>query len=99
MVKELTSNVEIKDTKKKVIETTSNNKNNEVTNSDGEVDETDESMMELLGFSGFATTKGQQVDDNVKGASAGTAAKHKKRVYRQYMNRRGGFNRPLQKID
>ena len=58
--------------------------------------EEDEQMQMLLGFSsGFASTKGQAVEDNHKSASKGTAAKNKARKYRQYMNRKGGFNRPL----
>ena len=36
------------------------------------------------------------VIDNQTGASRGYLTKHKKRDYRQYMNRRGGFNKPLQ---
>ena len=47
------------------------------------------------GFGGFESTKGKAVKDNQTGASKGAAAKGKARVYRQYMNRRGGFNRAL----
>jgi len=58
--------------------------------------EEDEQMQMLLGFStGFGSTKGKAVDDNHKSASKGVAAKNKARKYRQYMNRKGGFNRPL----
>jgi U4/U6.U5 tri-snRNP-associated protein 3 len=57
-------------------------------------------MRRLLGFSGgFATTKGQEVEDNRKSAARGVAAKNKARKYRQYMNRKGGFNRPLDKMN
>ncbi|CDW55982.1 DUF1777 domain containing protein [Trichuris trichiura] len=38
--------------------------------------------------------QGQKVENNPTGA----ALVHKKRKYRQYMNRRGGFNRPLDPI-
>ena len=58
----------------------------------------DQDMLAMLGFSGFDTTKGKIVDDNVNTAASGAISKHKKRVYRQYMNRKGGFNKPLQKI-
>jgi len=62
------------------------------------LDEEDQMRM-LLGFSGgFGTTKGQAVEDNQKSAARGAAAKNKARKYRQYMNRKGGFNRPLDKM-
>lgn len=50
-------------------------------------------MMALMGFGGFSSTQGKQVDDPNSNASA----VHKKttRRARQYMNRPGGFNRPL----
>jgi len=59
----------------------------------------EEDIMAMMGFSGFGTTKGQQVECNQNSSAVGTVSKHKKRVYRQYMNRRGGFNRPLQKMN
>ena len=64
---------------------------------DEEEDEEAE-MRRVLGISGFDTTKGKAVEDNHHGAGAGGMAKHKARKYRQYMNRKGGFNRPLDKI-
>ena len=48
-------------------------------------------MMKLMGFGGFDTTKGKHVSGNDIYAANITH----KRKYRQYMNRRGGFNRPL----
>ncbi|KRZ56036.1 U4/U6.U5 small nuclear ribonucleoprotein 27 kDa protein [Trichinella nativa] len=51
-------------------------------------------MKEILGFSSFDTTKGKKVENNC----TGDAHIHKKRKYRQYMNRRGGFNRPLDPV-
>ncbi|XP_792162.1 U4/U6.U5 small nuclear ribonucleoprotein 27 kDa protein [Strongylocentrotus purpuratus] len=49
-------------------------------------------MMKVMGFAAFDTTKGKRVD----GANNAFAANiQTKRKYRQYMNRRGGFNRPL----
>ncbi|KAG0001166.1 U4/U6.U5 small nuclear ribonucleoprotein, partial [Modicella reniformis] len=48
-------------------------------------------MMVLMGFGGFDSTKGK----HVAGADVSGADIKKQRQYRQYMNRRGGFNRPL----
>lgn len=48
-------------------------------------------MMRLMGFAGFETTKGKKVKNNDSGAVHHVVV----RKYRQYMNRRGGFNRPL----
>ncbi|KAI1111967.1 hypothetical protein F5Y14DRAFT_453560 [Nemania sp. NC0429] len=70
---------------------------------DGEVDAMDEdddvaveddemgAMQAMMGFGGFGSTKGQKVAGN----NAGGVYKAKKTEYRQYMNRIGGFNRPL----
>lgn len=57
-----------------------------------EVDADEVEMMKKLGIPvGFDTTKGKQVTGaDVSGVRAVT-----KRQPRQYMNRRGGFNRPL----
>jgi U4/U6.U5 tri-snRNP-associated protein 3 len=54
----------------------------------------DESMMAMMGLAGFGSTKGKRVEGNQEG---GLDVK-KRRTWRQYMNRRGGFNRPLDKI-
>ncbi|CAB3407805.1 unnamed protein product [Caenorhabditis bovis] len=54
----------------------------------------EEEMMKMMGFGGFDTTKNKQVDDNVDGC----VNIKKPRKYRQYMNRKGGFNRPLDYI-
>ncbi|KAH9901970.1 hypothetical protein F4778DRAFT_134259 [Xylariomycetidae sp. FL2044] len=48
-------------------------------------------MQAMMGFGGFGTTKGTKVAGN----NAGGVRKEKKSEYRQYMNRVGGFNRPL----
>ena len=80
----------------------------------------EEEMMKILGFGGFGSTKGKQVESNTTGAAVGASLKvyavfssailstiidisysylqHKGRKYRQYMNRKGGFNRPLNKM-
>ena len=58
----------------------------------------EEQMRLLLGFGDFDTTKGKVVEENLKSAAVGTARRDTKREYRQYMNRRGGFNRPLDKV-
>lgn len=60
----------------------------------GEVGEDDDdlaSIQAMMGFGGFGTTKGKKVAGN----NAGAVHKEKKTEYRQYMNRQGGFNRPL----
>ena len=62
-------------------------------------DEQNQQMMNLLGFGGFGSTKGKAVVDNKVGASKGAVQKNKGRKYRQYMNRKGGFNRPLDKMN
>jgi U4/U6.U5 tri-snRNP-associated protein 3 len=59
----------------------------------------EEQMQRLLGFGDFTSTKGQAVEDNQTSAARGAATKNKARKYRQYMNRKGGFNRPLEKMD
>ncbi|KAG7452638.1 DUF1777-domain-containing protein [Guyanagaster necrorhizus] len=62
---------------------------------DGAMDDPDEdAMMATMGLGGFGSTKGKHVDGNQEG----TANVKKTRTWRQYMNRRGGFNRPLDKI-
>ncbi|MCJ1401402.1 hypothetical protein MMC11_004615 [Xylographa trunciseda] len=48
-------------------------------------------MRALMGFAGFKTTK----DTKVPGNNVYAVRKEKKTEYRQYMNRVGGFNRPL----
>ena len=62
-------------------------------------DQVDEeaALRQLLGFDGFGTTKLKPVADNHESAAKGACQKRMKRTYRQYMNRRGGFNRPLDK--
>ena len=66
---------------------------------DNEEDEEQNMMYHLLGFSGgFGSTKGKAVTDNQNSAARGAASKNKGRKYRQYMNRKGGFNRPLDKM-
>ena len=63
---------------------------------DGEVTQEAIDMIQMMGFSGFDTTKGKDhKDGSVKAHAASTQVKRK---YRQYMNRRGGFNRPLDKV-
>lgn len=57
------------------------------------VDKTDEEkeMYKVMGFLSFDTTK----EKHVIGNQVYVANVVHKRKYRQYMNRRGGFNRPL----
>ena len=54
-------------------------------------DEGLDDMAAMMGFGGFGTTKNKKVLGN----NAGALHKEKKTEYRQYMNRQGGFNRPL----
>ena len=75
------------------------------------VDEIDEEeMMKMLGFSSFTTTKvinflefwvlfffkGKSHAETTEEAVLKSSSQ--KRKYRQYMNRRGGFNRALDKM-
>lgn len=56
------------------------------------VEEDGLSMMKaIMGFSNFATTHQKKVPGN----NVSAVRKEKKTEYRQYMNRVGGFNRPL----
>ncbi|ROT42141.1 hypothetical protein SODALDRAFT_374504 [Sodiomyces alkalinus F11] len=54
-------------------------------------DEDAMAMAAMMGFGGFGTTKGKKIVGN----NVGGVRKEKKSEYRQYMNRQGGFNRPL----
>jgi len=57
-----------------------------------EDEDPDEALMrKMMGFSGFKSTKNTKVPGNQIYA----VRKEKKTEYRQYMNRVGGFNRPL----
>ena len=80
---------------KNITETENGNLTESAPMEDNENDELDEEaeMRKLLGFGGFNSTKGKEVVDN----HAGAVAAHTSREYRQYMNRKGGFNRPLDK--
>lgn len=51
----------------------------------------EQEMLKVMGFCDFDSSKGKKVDDNVNGEVHVVL----KRKYRQYMNRKGGFNRPL----
>ncbi|KAK0719613.1 hypothetical protein B0H67DRAFT_573554 [Lasiosphaeris hirsuta] len=53
-----------------------------------------DAMQAMMGFGGFGTTKNHKVLGN----NVGAIRKEKKTEYRQYMNRVGGFNRPLDSI-
>ncbi|KAJ9108234.1 hypothetical protein QFC19_002482 [Naganishia cerealis] len=64
---------------------------------DGEGDEEDDAeaaAMAAMGFGGFGSTKGKHREGNAEGG----ANIKKERTWRQYMNRRGGFNRPLDPV-
>lgn len=59
-----------------------------------DMSDSERQMQAMMGFGGFDTTKNKGVEGNQTGA----ANLIKQRTWRQYMNRRGGFNRPLDKI-
>ncbi|POR38725.1 Uncharacterized protein TPAR_01075 [Tolypocladium paradoxum] len=65
--------------------------NNPPAEEDGEVDPDEAAMQAMMGFGGFGSTKGKKIAGN----DVGAVRKEKKTEYRQYMNRQGGFNRPL----
>lgn len=69
------------------------NKERQITEEDleGKTEEEIE-MMKLMGFASFDSTKGKKVDGSVNAYAINVSQKRK---YRQYMNRKGGFNRPL----
>ncbi|KAJ8597996.1 hypothetical protein M405DRAFT_6535 [Rhizopogon salebrosus TDB-379] len=54
----------------------------------------EDAMMAAMGLAGFGSTKGKHVEGNQEGS----VSVKKMRTWRQYMNRRGGFNRPLDKV-
>lgn len=59
-----------------------------------QLDEEELRIREMLGLpTGFTSTKGIHVQGNVDGTAKITQSSRK---YRQYMNRRGGFNQPLE---
>lgn len=49
----------------------------------------------MMGFGGFDSTQGKHVHGN---GGMVIQEKKKKRQYRQYMNRKGGFNRQLDNV-
>lgn len=58
-------------------------------------DEEEEAKMKrLMGFTAFDSTKGKMVPGN----QVGSVHVVRKRHYRQYMNRKGGFNKPLDRV-
>lgn len=65
---------------------------------DGEqiLNEDEEAMMKMMGFANFDSTKGKHVAGS---CNMGLSSVKKAIKYRQYMNRRGGFNRPLDYVN
>jgi len=57
-----------------------------------DLDDEEAKLKRVMGFKGFKTTKETKVPGNDKNYGVRRA---KKAEYRQYMNRVGGFNRPL----
>jgi U4/U6.U5 small nuclear ribonucleoproteins len=62
-------------------------------------DEETAAMRRIMGLSSFGSTKQTAVSDNNTTFARGAMAQKKGRKYRQYMNRAGGFNRPLDQMD
>lgn len=58
------------------------------------LDEETALLQEVMGFKSFETTKGRKHEVTIDGC----VSKKTKRKYRQYMNRKGGFNRPLSPV-
>jgi len=56
-----------------------------------EIDPDVAAMQAMMGFGGFGSTQNKKVAGN----DVSAVRKEKKTEYRQYMNRVGGFNRPL----
>ncbi|UJR10200.1 hypothetical protein I4U23_014415 [Adineta vaga] len=52
-------------------------------------------MLKTMGFATFDSTKGKHTEGSTNASGANI---QQKRRYRQYMNRKGGFNRPLDPI-
>ena len=67
--------------------------NASATVTDGTEKDAEEALMaRIMGFAKFRTTKDTKVAGNDRNFGV---RKEKKTEYRQYMNRAGGFNRPL----
>ncbi len=62
-----------------------------VDDAEDEVAAAEREMQKAMGFGNFKTTKNTKVPGN----NVYAVRKEKKTEYRQYMNRVGGFNRPL----
>ncbi|GAA5911796.1 SNUT3/LISCH7 family protein [Sporobolomyces salmoneus] len=60
---------------------------------DDAADVEEQDIAALMGFGGFGTTQGKAHEGELSGAQV-----KRERAHRQYMNRKGGFNRPLDKI-
>ena len=61
---------------------------------DADISSEEMQMMAAMGVPfGFATTQGKHVEDDA--VNAGAVKAKQTRKARQYMNRKGGFNRPL----
>lgn len=59
---------------------------------DEDEDDGEAAMKRIMGFASFRSTKNTKVPGNDK---LYAVRKDKQTQYRQYMNRTGGFNRPL----
>jgi U4/U6.U5 tri-snRNP-associated protein 3 len=94
---------EIRNSKHKADHHQDNEYDNNSNDDDDENDDDDDEqlmMKELFGITNFGTTKYTKVDTNHTTAAIGVISKKKSkgRKYRQYMNRKNGFNRPLDNV-
>jgi len=71
-------------------------KKTEIVPLDTEEEYDEEKISKIMGFSSFSTTKNQSHVESTEEAVMKSSSQ--KRKYRQYMNRKGGFNRPLDKM-
>ncbi|EGR28432.1 hypothetical protein IMG5_175700, partial [Ichthyophthirius multifiliis] len=60
-------------------------------------DDLQQKMIKILGITSFASSKGKDHQHSAK--ESVFLFRKEKRQYRRYMNRKGGFNRALDKMD
>ena len=73
------------------------NPNEDKNTSESSNDSTEEQLKRLFNFTDFSSTKNKShVESDMSGVFKG---KNVKREYRQYMKRRGGFNKNLEKTN
>ena len=82
---------------KQAVQSDTDNPNEDKNTSESSNDSTEEQLKRLFNFTDFSSTKNKShVESDMSGVFKG---KNVKREYRQYMNRRGGFNKNLAKTN